>query len=565
MTTPGFNVFNDQIFNTVTILNAIIIKGSLVTVGGIVFQNVPGNDLNVDLDRYFNNANAASIRFRTFIPGAPGAPVNDWVIGTIAGSYEFSIVQSTNATGASANMNITLNNAILVVTGQMRLTRSTAADQFFDIDRLNNTVNDFIRFTRASSSTVDWNIGTTAGGSVLAISQGAGGVNRDMTISLTDGLATTGTLILTGKLTAQIGSAAAGDQIVLFSRFDTTVNNFLRLGTGGAPIWQLGMASGGSVLALSQAGAGINQSFLMNLSDNATGAGTLTISGKLTVTMNAAGAGDEVILFNRPDTTVNNFLRFGTGGATIWQLGMASGGSVLALSQAGAGVNQSFNMNLSDNATGAGTLTLSGKLTVTINAAGAGDQIVLFNRPDTTVNNFFRLGTGGATIWQFAIASGGSVLALSQGGAGVGQNFTIGLGSGQLQVTAGTANSTQGVSSTTGYTVPGNAGGYKYSGTILVSGAGSPQTLNAHAGVVIFTGVTIIAGGNADFVINNTSVPAGAIIHAWLIGTLAANTSAPYVRSIGFTAGTSITVNIQNGGAGSTGSTNFNIGFQIIQ
>ena len=207
MTTPGFNVFNDQIFNTVTILNAIIIKGSLVTVGGIVFQNVPGNDLNVDLDRYFNNANAASIRFRTFIPGAPGAPVNDWVIGTIAGSYEFSIVQSTNATGASANMNITLNNAILVVTGQMRLTRSTAADQFFDIDRLNNTVNDFIRFTRASSSTVDWNIGTTAGGSVLAISQGAGGVNRDMTISLTDGLATTGTLILTGKLTAQTLSA----------------------------------------------------------------------------------------------------------------------------------------------------------------------------------------------------------------------------------------------------------------------------------------------------------------------------------------------------------------------
>lgn len=109
------------------------------------------------------------------------------------------------------------------------------------------------------------------------------------------------------------------------------------------------------------------------------------------------------------------------------------------------------------------------------------------------------------------------------------------------------------------------AGGYKYTGTLTVSGAGTPRTLNARVGSVTFTGVSdIAAGASSTLVINNTYAGTTSVGIVSLQTTTAAAGSTPRVESVVYTAGV-ITVVLRNSAAATaTGSANYSLSFQLF-
>jgi hypothetical protein len=108
--------------------------------------------------------------------------------------------------------------------------------------------------------------------------------------------------------------------------------------------------------------------------------------------------------------------------------------------------------------------------------------------------------------------------------------------------------------------------GVLYSGTISVSGAGTPQTLNTLVGTVTMTGVGDIAADASETVIINNSLVTGASIGlVALQTTTAAAGSTPRIESVAYGAGT-ITIVIRNSDpATATGASNYTFSFILFK
>lgn len=119
-----------------------------------------------------------------------------------------------------------------------------------------------------------------------------------------------------------------------------------------------------------------------------------------------------------------------------------------------------------------------------------------------------------------------------------------------------------------GLSLAGNTAtaGVLYSGTVSVSGAGTPQTLNTLVGTATFTGIAdIIADGTTSVVINNSLVTASTVGFVVMQTTTAAAGSTPRVESVTYGAGT-ITIAIRNSDpATATGVANYGFSFILFK
>lgn len=121
------------------------------------------------------------------------------------------------------------------------------------------------------------------------------------------------------------------------------------------------------------------------------------------------------------------------------------------------------------------------------------------------------------------------------------------------------------ITATGGVTTLSNKG-YAYTGTLTVSGAGTPQALNQMAGTVTMTGVgDIAADATANVVINNNLVTAGTVGLVVMQTTTAAAGSTPRIEAVTYGAGT-ITIAIRNSDpATATGVCNYTFSFILFK
>lgn len=198
----SFTLVNDQTFNNVKILGALITQGSVSSTGNVTFFSNPGSNLTVDLIRQPSNATSAQLRFRTTV-GSPAAPVSDWLIGTVAGSYVFNILQQTNATAATAGMNITLNNAVLTVNAlESVFTRSTVAAPTVTISRPNDTVASNLNFSTGGNPDTILRV-LAGGGRTFQLVTNGGDFNVNLDVGqmiLSAGDATTPSMVTTSGI-----------------------------------------------------------------------------------------------------------------------------------------------------------------------------------------------------------------------------------------------------------------------------------------------------------------------------------------------------------------------------
>lgn len=108
--------------------------------------------------------------------------------------------------------------------------------------------------------------------------------------------------------------------------------------------------------------------------------------------------------------------------------------------------------------------------------------------------------------------------------------------------------------------------GHLFTGSLTVSGAGTPQTLNTYAGRVTMTGVSdIAADASTSVVINNSLVTANTVGLVSLQTTTAAAGSTPRIESVTYGAGT-ITIVIRNSDpATATGAATYTFAFILFQ
>jgi hypothetical protein len=115
-------------------------------------------------------------------------------------------------------------------------------------------------------------------------------------------------------------------------------------------------------------------------------------------------------------------------------------------------------------------------------------------------------------------------------------------------VTATTGN----ITASAGNLVAAGAGNGIVVPPVVVAAAASPQTANGRAFAVTFSGVSIAAGATQSFVINNTAVNTQALIS--MIG--ATTGAALNIQSVTYSAGTSITIVVENGTGATTSTAN---------
>jgi hypothetical protein len=128
-----------------------------------------------------------------------------------------------------------------------------------------------------------------------------------------------------------------------------------------------------------------------------------------------------------------------------------------------------------------------------------------------------------------------------------------------LDIAVGSLGVTGNVQTSTGF-------GHTYSGTITVSGAGTPQTLNTYAGTVTMTGVSdIAADASTTVVINNSLVTTSTVGLVALQTTTAAAGSTPRIESVVYDTGT-ITIVIRNSDpATATGAATYKFSFILFK
>lgn len=165
------SIFNDQTFNTVKILGTLITQGSAIFAAGIFSS--------VEIRR--PSITPASIITFTTMSTSPSAStiIPDWTIGTDPGNYTFNIVQRFNATAALAGMNLSLDNAsLLIYSALASFRRDTNNSTTVQIDRFANVLNGTLEFT--TSGVTDWVIRLTSGTSELTIQSQDENLNIDI-------------------------------------------------------------------------------------------------------------------------------------------------------------------------------------------------------------------------------------------------------------------------------------------------------------------------------------------------------------------------------------------------
>jgi hypothetical protein len=96
----------------------------------------------------------------------------------------------------------------------------------------------------------------------------------------------------------------------------------------------------------------------------------------------------------------------------------------------------------------------------------------------------------------------------------------------------------------------------------IVTAAASPQTSNYRYGQVTFNGVNIAAGATQSFVINNTTIPANAVIQYSMVG--ATTGAALNIQSVTNVAGISSTIVVENGTGATTSTANITFTYVIL-
>jgi hypothetical protein len=170
--------------------------------------------------------------------------------------------------------------------------------------------------------------------------------------------------------------------------------------------------------------------------------------------------------------------------------------------------------------------------------------------PSTVAAGALLVGTASNVVGSIADVAVGQ--ALMSGGVGVVPAYT-GSPSFSGSVTAAT-----GVTATTG-NLTASAGNVVAAGTgngllvpVSTASGATPQTANARAFAVTFSGVSIAAGATQSFVINNSAVNTAALISH----TGATSGAALTIQSITYSAGVSITIVVQNGTGATTSTAN---------
>jgi hypothetical protein len=186
--------------------------------------------------------------------------------------------------------------------------------------------------------------------------------------------------------------------------------------------------------------------------------------------------------------------------------------------------------------------------------------------PGPTASNFYIY--AGAGNWPLFASGGGDIVAIN----GTANQVTVVTSAGTATVSLPSAITTPGsltttttltggtgITATTG-NVTASAGNLVSAGTgngvvlpvTVVTAGASPQTANARAFAVTFSGVSIAAGATQSFVIDNTAVNTEALISMSGATTGAALT----IQSITYSAATSITIVVQNGTGATTTTAN---------
>lgn len=321
-------------------------------------------------------------------------------------------------------------------------------------------------------------------------------------------------------LNIMTGVGTAGTyQVNVLTGNSTGTTQSISLGTGSARTDITLGGTGANVIAL--ANTQTTGSFAVG---NAMTSGTITLGG-------TAGTGTIIIGQATNATGQIVSIASGTSNAGANTVNILNGTTPAAntslniMCGAGSAGTQAFKL-LSTGATRAGTVNI---------ADGAAAHAVVIGQVTSTI------AINGPTTHTLASGAATALTVNTSAGTGTGVSVT-----------------------SSAVTVPdylSNVGGIKVTPTAVGAGA-TPQTCNNRHGQVIFSGVSIAAGANQAFVIQNSTITGAAtqIMYSWSGCTLG---SALSIQSIVNAAGQS-TITMQNGTGASTSTANIQFNFWVI-